>query len=175
MVELIVVMILVGILGAIGAARFFNRTGFDAAAFAEQGAAMLRYAQKLAIAQNRPVFVQATPQGLMLCYSGASPCPSAQQVLAPARENSGSSATRAFCTAGGAYVPSWHCEGVPAGATMTLSQATAGAFYFDGLGRPYLSTDAGTGDGSFNGLTLTVSGDGLTRTIAVEQETGYVH
>jgi MSHA pilin protein MshC len=175
MVELIVVMVLVGILGAIGAARFFSRTGFDAGAFAEQGAAMLRYAQKLAIAQNRPVFVRATPQGLMLCYSGASPCANADRVAAPAGENSGSRATRAFCAAGGSYVPSWYCEGVPTGATMTLSQATAGAFYFDGLGRPYLNTDTGTGDGSFNGLTLTISGDGLVRSIAVEQETGYVH
>jgi MSHA pilin protein MshC len=175
MVELIVVMVLVGILGAIGAARFFNRTGFDAAAYAEQGAAMLRYAQKLAIAQNRRVYVQATPQGLMLCYSGASPCASGDRVVSPAGENSGSGATRAFCSAGGSYVPAWNCEGVPTGATMTLSPATANAFYFDGLGRPYLNTDAGTGDGSFTGLTLSISGDGLTRSIAVEQETGYVH
>jgi MSHA pilin protein MshC len=175
MVELIVVMVLVGILGAIGAARFFNRTGFDAAAFAEQGAAMLRYAQKLAVAQRRDVFVQATPQGIMLCYSGASPCPAGQQVAPPAGANSGSSATRAFCSAGGSYVPSWHCEGVPGGAAMTLSPSTAGAFYFNGLGRPYLATDPNTGDGTFTGLTLTVTGDGLTRTIAVEQETGYVH
>jgi MSHA pilin protein MshC len=172
MVELIVVLVLIGILGAIGAARFFNRTGFDAAAFADQATAMLRYAQKLAIAQNRAIYVQATSQGLSLCYSAATPCAGADQVPAPSGSNSGSTATRAFCASGGAYAAGWHCEGVPTGATMTLSQGAAGSFCFKGLGRPYLSTD--TGDSSFTGLTLTIKGDDVTRTISVAQETGYV-
>jgi MSHA pilin protein MshC len=172
MVELIVVMLLIGILGAIGSARFFNRTGFDVGAFGEQGAAMLRYAQKLAIAQHRKVYVQASPQGLSLCYTAASPCGAADRVPAPSGSSSGSSATRAFCSAGGAYVPAWDCEGVPGGAAMTLSPASAASFYFDSLGRPYLATD--TGDSTFQGLTLTVGGDGVTRSISVAQETGYV-
>jgi MSHA pilin protein MshC len=172
MVELVIVIILVGILGAIGAARFFSRTAFDTAAFAEQGAAMLRYGQKLAIAQNRKVWVQATSQGLRLCYSAASPCAAADQVAAPSGNNSGSSGTRAFCTSGGVYAAAWYCEGVPAGATMSLSLAAAGTFYFNGLGRPYLSTD--TGDSTFPGLSLTVQGEDTTRTFSVAQETGYV-
>ena len=172
MVELIVVMLLVGILGAIGAARFFNRTGFDVGAFGEQGAAMLRYAQKLAIAQNRYVYVQTSPQGLALCYSAATPCAAGDRVSAPSGSSSGSSATRAFCSAGGTYVPAWDCEGVPGGAAMSLNPAGAASFYFNGLGRPYLTTD--TGDSTFPGLTLTVSGDGVTRSISVAQETGYV-
>jgi MSHA pilin protein MshC len=172
MVELIIVMILVGILGAIGAARFFDRTGFDAAAFADQGAAMLRYAQKLAIAQNRPVYVRASTQGLSLCYSAASPCAGADRVTAPSGGSSGSSATRAFCSAGGAWVPAWDCEGVPPGSTLAVSPAGAAAFYFNGLGRPYLATD--TGDSNFPGLTLTIKGDDVTRSISVAQETGYV-
>jgi MSHA pilin protein MshC len=172
MVELIVVMVLIGILGAIGAARFFNRTGFDAAAFSEQSAAMMRYAQKLAIAQNRPVYVQASSAGLSLCYSAASPCGKADRISAPSGSNSGSAATQAFCADAGLHDPAWDCEGVPAGATMTLSPGSAGAFYFNGLGRPYLATD--TGDSSFGGLTLTITGDDLTRSIAVAQETGNV-
>lgn len=172
MVELIVVMVLIGILGAIGAARFFDRTGFDAAAFAEQSAAMLRYAQKLAIAQRRPVYVQAGSQGISLCYGAASPCASGDQVAAPSGNNSGSSATRAFCSTGGSYAPGWYCEGVPGGATMRLAPGTAGVFYFDGLGRPWLATD--TGDSSFTGLTLTIKGDDLTRSVSVAQETGHV-
>jgi MSHA pilin protein MshC len=171
MVELIIVMILIGILGAIGAARFFDRTEFDAAAFAEQNAAMLRYAQKLAIAQNRPVYVQAGAQGIRLCYSAA--CADADQVLAPSGSNSGSTATRAFCTGSGAYAPAWYCEGVPAGAAMTLSPASVATFYFNGLGRPYLGTD--TSNSTFQGLSLTISGNGLTRAISVAQETGYVY
>jgi len=172
MVELIIVMVLIGILGAIGAARFFNRTGFDAAAFAEQGTAMLRYAQKLAIAQNRPVYVQASTQGIALCYSAASPCAANDRVDAPSGSNSGSTGTRAFCTGGSAYAPAWHCEGVPAGVSMTLSSGTAANLYFNGLGRPYQSTDAG--DSSFTGLTLTIKGDDFNRTISVAQETGHV-
>jgi MSHA pilin protein MshC len=152
MVELIVVMVLIGILGAIGAARFFNRTGFDASAFAEQIAAMLRYAQKLAVAQNRQVYVQASGQGLKLCYTAANPCAAPDQVLAAPGAGSANS--------------------VPGGVTVTVSPAGSASFYFNGLGRPYLATD--TGESSFEGLALTVSGDGVSRTISVAQETGYV-
>jgi MSHA pilin protein MshC len=173
MVELIIVMALIGILGAIGAARFFSRTGFDAATYAEQSAAMLRYAQKVAIAQKRKVFVQASAQGLRLCYSAASPCAAKDRVITPAGTSSGNSATKTYCADGGVYVPGWYCEGVPAGASMALSATAASTFSFDGLGRPYLSTDAGA-DSTFPGLTLTITGDGLTRTVSVAQETGYV-
>jgi MSHA pilin protein MshC len=172
MVELIVVLVLIGILGAIGAARFFNRTGFDAAAFADQGVAMMRYAQKLAIAQRRPVYVQASTQGIKLCYSAANPCGNNERIGAPSGSNSGSTGTRAFCTGGGVWVRAWNCEGVPPGATMTLNPAGAGVFYFDGLGRPYAAAD--TGDSSFTGLSLTIAGDDFNRTISVAQETGYV-
>jgi MSHA pilin protein MshC len=172
MVELVIVIILIGILGAIGAARFFNRTGFDAAAFSEQSAAMMRYAQKLAIAQNRPVYVQASSAGLSLCYSAASPCGKADRIPAPSGSNSGSAATQAFCADAGVHDPAWDCEGVPTGATMTLSPGSAGAFYFNGLGRPYLATD--TGDSSFTGLALSIKGDDVTRTVSVAQETGHV-
>jgi MSHA pilin protein MshC len=174
MVELIMVIVLIGILGAIGAARFFSRTGFDAAAYAEQGAGMLRYAQKLAIAQNRQVFVQSSTQGLRLCYSAADPCAANDRVITPAGSNSGNSATKTYCAAGGAYVQSWYCEAVPTGATMTLGSTAAATFYFNALGRPYLSTDAGL-ESTFTGQTLTITGDGLTRTVSVAQETGYVY
>jgi MSHA pilin protein MshC len=172
MVELVVVMVLVGVLGAIGAARFFNRTGFDAAAFADRSAAMLRYAQKLAIAQNRKIYVQATRQGLWLCYANASLCAPADQVRAPSGSNSGSTASRAFCALGGNWVQGWECEGVPTGATMTLSQGAIAAFYFNGQGRHYLAGDSG--DSSFSGLTLTIKGEDVNRTVSVAQETGYV-
>ena len=60
MVELIMVIVIVGVLAAVAASRFFVRTGFDVAAFAEQVRAMARYAQKLAVAQNRVVWVTGT-------------------------------------------------------------------------------------------------------------------
>lgn len=175
LVELIVVLVLAGILAGVAGARYFNRTPFDVATFADQGAAMLRYAQKLAVAQNRPVYVQASSGGIRLCYSATNSASTscASPVAAPSGSNSGSTATRAFCTAGGAYAEAWHCEAVPSGATLTLNPVTAAVFYFNGLGRPYLANDSG--DSSFAGLKMTVAGDGVSRTISVDQETGYVY
>ena len=177
MVELIVVMILVGILGAIGAARFFNRSGFDLAAYAEQLRAMTRYAQKLAVAQHREVFVLGGADGFALCYANAAPCPAAQLVLAPGGANSGSAATRAFCMTGGAYAANWYCEGRPDG--VTLAPAAIPAFYFNALGKPFLAADLPAGgapsvDSSFATTTLNFSGDGATIPVTIYQETGYV-
>jgi MSHA pilin protein MshC len=170
LVELIVVMVLIGILGAVGTARFFDRTGFDADAFTEQTRAMLRYAQKVAIAQHRQVFVRMDGNSIALCFSQAAPCAPEEQVLAPSGANSGSDTTRAHC---GSVI--WYCEGKPAGVSYALAPGAtyAGAsnyFYFDALGRPY---DA-SGAAQFPGLTIAVAGDGVTRAVKVAQETGYV-
>jgi MSHA pilin protein MshC len=171
MVELVVVMVLVGILGAVGAARFFDRTGFDADAFTEQTRGMLRYAQKVAIAQNRPVFVRMDGNSIALCFERNAPCPPASRVLAPSGANSGNSATAAKCGSS-----TWYCEGTPAGVTWSLSPAAtyAGAanyIWFDALGRPY---DASGAD-DFPGLALNIAADGLARTVNVSPETGYVY
>ena len=136
MVELIVVILLIGILGAIGAARFFQRTGYDATAFAEQSRSMLRYAQKLAIAQNRPVFVHGALDGVALCFDVQEPCKAEFQVPAPSGANSGSAATRARCLAGKDYAPRWYCEGWPAGVNMVPVSGTLSSFFYNGLGQP---------------------------------------
>lgn len=179
MVELIVVMILIGILGAVGASRFFLRTGFDTGAFAEQLRVMLRYGQKLAIAQNRNVYVVGSLSGAALCYANALPCPAAQIVPAPAGGNSGSTATRAFCVSGNAYAANWYCEGVPAGVTMTPVAGSMSTFYFNGLGKPYLPGDlpaSGPSQAStFAGSTYNFSGDGVSISVSISPETGYVY
>lgn len=174
MVELVIVIMLIGILGAIGAGRFFERTSFDATATTEQTRGMLRYAQKLAIAQRRPVYVYANSQGAFLCYAAGSTCGSNDRVPAPGGSNSGSAATAGFCTVAGAFGGNWFCEGVTRGVTLALSAGTSANFYFDGLGRPYQAGDAGA-DSTFTTLTLTIGGDGLNRTISVSPETGYVY
>lgn len=171
MVELIVVVILVGILGAVGVARFVDRAGFDADAFTEQTRAMLRFAQKMAVAQNRPVYVRLDGNSIALCFSAAAPCPAASQVLAPSGANSGSAATAQYCQSS-----TWYCEGRPSLLTYSLSPGSsfAGAaayLYFDALGRP---CDA-TGSASFPGLTVTIAAGGLTRAVSVAPETGYVY
>jgi MSHA pilin protein MshC len=177
MVELIVVLLLAGILAAIGVSRFFNRAGYDADAFVEQSRAMLRYAQKLAIAQNRLVYVQASSTGIALCYTAGSTCAAASMVPAPSGSNSGSAATRARCVAGGTYTANWYCEAPPAGSILTVPPAVAGSFYFNGLGRPYLASDTITATSDISNFTdasFTIAAEGSTRTITVARETGYV-
>lgn len=187
MIELVVVMILVAILGAVASARYFKRTGFDAASYTEQVRAMARYAQKLAIAQNRFVYVEGDLNGVALCYKHAMPCPLDSQVQAPAGDNSGSAATRAYCSVGGTYSPHWYCEGIPAGVTMGIGSGgtnmSLSPFLFNGLGKPYLPTDVPANmpdntlltDSTFKGISMTVSADGSTATLSVAAETGYVN
>jgi MSHA pilin protein MshC len=180
MVELIMVMVLAGILAAVAAARFFSRTGFDVSGYAEQVRGMARYAQKLAIAQNRQVWVTGSLDGIALCYANALPCPAAQQVPVPNGTNSGSPATRAFCTVGGAYAANWYCEGRPDGVTMVPVSGSFSAFFFNGLGKPYLPSDLGANGApgqtsSFAATTYNFSGDNATVALTIYPETGYVN
>lgn len=162
MVELIVVMVLIGILSAVAASRFFDRSGFDADGFAEQTRALLRYAQKAAIARNAPVFVQLDDNRIALCYtSPKGNCEPGNRVPAPGGQMGGG-ATEAQCQA-----PRWFCIGRPEGVQLALSEPMT-EFSFDALGRP-----AG-GENGFGGLVLTISSAGETRTVSVTQETGYV-
>ncbi len=57
LIELIAVIIIMGIIGAIVTPKFFNSTDFKARGFADHVLATLRYAQKAAIAQHRLVCV----------------------------------------------------------------------------------------------------------------------
>jgi MSHA pilin protein MshC len=174
MVELIVVILLVGILSAIGASRFFVSNAYDATAFAEQTRSMVRYAQKLAIAQNRPVYVQAlfaqgAIKGVALCFDET--CKSAAQVPVPSGENSGRAATRASCLGDdGKYVARWYCEAWPDGVGMTPVSGTFSPFFYNGLGQP-----VAIGGGAFSGLKVAITGAGISIPIEVSQETGYVN
>ena len=180
-VELITVLVVMGVLGAVAIARFFDNGPIQAREYADQAKAVIRYGQKLAIAQNRPVYVSATGNRFALCVQSA--CSAANAVSAPGGNNSGSSYTKAQCQIGGSYVSTWMCEGKPDSLTVTASRATevgaAGMFFFDALGRPYNAADIanplGTASSFTTPLTITVSGGGSTVNIVVEAETGYVH
>lgn len=172
MVELVTVMVVMGILGAIGASRFFDSGAFAGRAYADQVKSVIRYAQKLAIAQNRFVFVRTTPGGVAVCFTNT--CGDAASLaFAPGGSNSGSAATRAACTLSGNYVPNWMCEGTPANVTVTGS-AAGGFFFFDPMGSPYNINDA-IGASSFQGLTLTFTSDTNAFRFTVAPDTGYVH
>jgi MSHA pilin protein MshC len=145
LVELIMAMVIIGILAAVAAPRFFNANVFQSRGFADQVQATLRYAQKEAIAQHRNVCVTYTlpaPSSITLriaSLSGAaSPCN-----------------TNLISPAGGAYVIT-----APAGIAFA---ALPTAFIYDALGRPNPSA------------LPTISIVGATNSITIEAETGYVH
>lgn len=164
LVELITVMVIVGILAAVAATRYFDRTVFDTAAYAEQMKSLMRYGQKVAVAQNRPVHVRLDGNSVALCFEAAAgACPVNSRVLGASGSNSGSSATLARC----AGSTTWACEGGPNNLTYTSNPGIA-QFYFDALGRPVAA-------GVFARTVLTVGSGATTRTITIEQETGYVY
>lgn len=148
LVELVLVLIMLGILAVFATPRLGTGT-FDTRSIADQARAMLRYAQKIAIAQNRAVYVLFDASGGSLCFDQA--C--GTHVTTP----SNTPAT----------------IGLPGDVNAGISPLIAG-FYFNGLGRPFNLADNGITSG-FQRLTLTLQGSGVTWQIFVEPETGYVH
>ncbi|MFZ5465456.1 MAG: pilus assembly FimT family protein [Pseudomonadota bacterium] len=67
-VELVVALVLVGILAAMAIPRFVGRVGFDARGFYDEAQALVRYGQKMAIAQHRNVSVDLSGGQLRLCF-----------------------------------------------------------------------------------------------------------
>ena len=163
MVELIIVLVVVGILSAVVLSRFFVRGDYDAAGFAAQLRATLRYGQQLAIAQNRPVFVYLDNTSVALCF--AANCSAANHVRDPGGGNSFSGGQ---CGAD----RSWACVAPPASVTLGLSPAGAANnhFYFDAAGKPQLSSGA-----EFSYLNLQVKGGSVQEAVRVQWETGYVY
>jgi MSHA pilin protein MshC len=66
--ELVVVIMITTILAAFAASRV-NTQSFDTEGYANRAAAMVRYAQRIAISQRRNVLVEASGNTLRLCYS----------------------------------------------------------------------------------------------------------
>jgi MSHA pilin protein MshC len=147
LVELIMVMVIVGILAAVAAPRFFDANVFQSRGFADQVQASLRYAQKEAIAQRRNV-----------CVTFAMPAPPALNsiTLRIASLSGAASACDTNLTAptGGAYVI-YAPPGIAFGALPT-------AFNFDALGAPTNAPQTINITGASNGITI-------------EAGTGYVH
>ena len=71
LVELITILAVVAILAAVAVPRFFSRQSFEERGFYDQSVATLRYAQRVAIAERRNVFVVMEPNRIRLCYTGA--------------------------------------------------------------------------------------------------------
>ena len=71
LVELIAVMVVIGILAVAALPRFFDRNVFEARGFLDETRALLRYAQKTAVAQRRTVCVAFAANGAALTIAGA--------------------------------------------------------------------------------------------------------
>lgn len=167
MVELIAVLIIIGVLGAIAASRYFDRTSFDADSFTDQTRAMLRFGQKLAVAQNRPVYVRINTSRTQLCFEAD--CAAASRIVPPSGFNTGSAPTMEHCD----NSTTWLCESPPNGVTQTTS-GPAALFAFDALGKPYAASPSGV-LANFQRVLVRIGGDGQVRIVTVEPETGYVH
>ncbi len=115
LVELIMTMVIVGILAAVAAPRFFETSVFQSRGFADQVQATLRYAQKVAIAQRRFVCAAFTGNRITLTTGATAAC--GTPLVSP--------------TGDASYVIN-----ASAGATFTAVPAN---FSFDALGRPSLA------------------------------------
>jgi MSHA pilin protein MshC len=147
MVELITVMVIVGVLAAVAAPRFFDRGTFDSRGFHDQVISTLRYAQKAAIAQRR-----------LVCVS----FPSSTRIAINTAANFADLACNTdLQSPSGTYPTGQTTYTVDAPSGVTMSGYAN--FNFNALGRP-----------SF-GVAQSIAVSGYATPIAVEVETGYVH
>ena len=145
LVEMITIMVILGVLAAFAAPRFFVRNTFDSRGFYDQTISTLRYAQKTAIAQRRLVCVTFSVNSITLMIDSDTP-PNAACNAAPAGNLTSPEGNTPYIVT------------AQAGVTFTPVPTN---FNFDALGRP---------TGAQN---ITVNGYGAP--IVLEAETGYVH
>lgn len=169
LIELVAVLVLAGLLATFAVNRFFQRDTFDARSFADQVTNIVRYGQKLAVAQNRAVFVRIDANRVALCFDAV--CSADQKVVPPAGKNSGSKETLQHCLGS-----NWLCEGRPSGVALSTDAKGEPSFYFDALGKPYAQNDVFPKPSTFPArLKISIQGEGTLRNVMVEGETGYVH
>lgn len=150
LVELTLVLVILGVLAAVGAPRFFATTTFQARGFYEETLSAARYARHLAIATQCPVRVDidaaADTYALHLpddadadpaTCDGAGAGFGTNPVPHPTRNEDFTGTAPNGVNVGGAGL----------------------TFYYDGIGRPSASGSVTIG----------------SRTLTVEPETGYVH
>jgi MSHA pilin protein MshC len=108
--ELIVVIVVTAILAVAIGSRFASKGAFEARGLYDQALALVRYAQKAAIAQRRAVFVAVSGANLSACFDVA--------CATPVKDPGSGSALSLVA---------------PASVTITIAPS---GFSFDGLGRP---------------------------------------
>ena len=144
--ELITVIVILGILAAVAAPRFFDRNVFDSRGFYDQVKSTVRYAQKSAIAQRRFVCVTFPANNqISLSYGTTNAC--ADGVLAS--------------PSGDSY---------PLVSKNATFNPTPGGFGFSALGRPVNAAGV-----ALTVAPIITVRDYEATPIRVEVETGYVH
>lgn len=145
LIELVVVIAVIGVMVAVAAPRFVGGDIFETRGDAGLLSSTLRYAQKTAIAQRKPVYVihtDATPDVVKLCFDAA--C--SQAVISPETT--------------AAYV-------FTSSKNVDVSSSNAG-LGFDGLGRAIP-------DQAASYTVVNRKNNAQTVTINVEANTGYIH
>lgn len=148
LIELILVIVMLGILAVYAVPRMFNSSDFNARGFSDETLAMLRYAQKTAIAQRRTVcvaFGASTATLRIASTSAVSTCDT--NLVGPKGDSPGT---------------------ITAKTGVTYSPTPAG-LGFDGLGQTLSSA------GAVLGAARSIQVGGAANTITVEAATGYVH
>ncbi len=112
LVELVVTIGILAIISAVAAPRFFQASTFESRGFYDKSVAVIRLAQKTAIAWRRPVYVCVTANEVMA--ANVAGCPLADPNLLDYPVSGGKAREQA-----------------PAGVTLTPVN-----FSFDGLGSP---------------------------------------
>ncbi len=148
LIELIMVIVILGVLAVFASPRIFNSNDFNARGFHDETLAMLRYAQKAAIAQRTMVTatfdIAAVPPTLTLkAYDKGTS--TYVNLAGPKGQNS-------VLTA-------------PAGVTYN---GTPTSFNFDGLGQPVNAAGALV-------ASQIIQVSNAAKAITVETVTGYVH
>lgn len=157
-VELIMVIVILGILAAVAAPRFFDRNTFDSRGFYDQAISTLRYAQKAAIAQHRFVCAQ---------FSAVGVTPGTVTLTTGSSNSCGTPLPS----------PSGQASYVITSNNASFSAIPAGGISFDCLGRPRTvgtATTCSDTSGILAAPTPIAINDYGT-SITVEAETGYVH
>lgn len=144
LIELIMVLVLAGVLAIVLVPRLSSKV-FDARGFHDETLAMLRYAQKTAIAQRRTVCISFGAASVSLTVVGT--------------------AGGTTCPGGAMIGPRGESPAQASGRTGVAYVAQPADFYFDSLGQPSGSRS----------IEVSGDGTALGRTITVEAGTGYVH
>jgi MSHA pilin protein MshC len=149
LIELIMVIVIMGVLAVFAAPRIFNNSDFYARGFHDETLALLRYAQKAAIAQRRTVCVTFTSNSasLVMARDAATVDCSTASVSAMVGPNGPATIS---ARSGIIYDP------------------TPTAFNFNGLGQPLAA--AGGAAMATQQIKILSASD-----VFVEAETGYVH